>query len=251
VVVGGAVILAGAIIAMALSTQLTAIGQRLDSLGFIDWTHDTEEHEASVYKKITELVRDPRVQHFHVMTVFKPLEDPNAISKATEAAMTAYYSALLRRLESKDLEYKRVAILRSRLGEAAEPENLLLELKLERPPFVRHFKELSRIDREVGPMRFFMDDGRLLDVAFALAMDADRRPVSLVIELAVTSTGTARLDGPDGDGGGDHPRRALALLTINHPTPRLTEVFQNVYDSVWNGKILDPISSDTVRKSLN
>jgi hypothetical protein len=230
--------------AAAFARQLQNIHDRIDSLGQIEWTYENEEHEIAVYRKMTELVREPEVVHFYVLSVFKPLEQRGAIDKATHSALRDYYRALEDRTLAGGFTYRRAAILRSRLKDAVAQEHLLCDLPGERPSFVEHYKSLARSeDEDAQSVRFFRDDGRMLDVAFGLALDENGRPISLVIELGVTSAENVRTNSGD-------PRRALGLLRIPHPSSKLADPFKKVHGDVWAGRILRRIPADLVRDRL-
>ena len=176
-------------------TTRTAILDHLisleSSIARIDWSYDSAEHERRVYERMRRMVSDPRTKEFKIVSLFRnPKSDE--VSDPQREAIIEYYTALEDNLaKRRGFVYERMVVIRGALGEERTPQDLVTTLMLTRPEFAKHCREVAKpighaVDAHAD-IKFYGDTGRLLDVAFAVALDAQGQPITLVLEIGRAS----------------------------------------------------------------
>jgi hypothetical protein len=219
--------------------------QLRDSLTLLEWTYNEAEHRQEIYRALQSIVEDPRVKHYDVITILNPTNE--TISDVTRIAQSDYYSACEKALETRaGFSYSRTLVFRERLGhqKRSDASSVARELLRDRRHLVEHCQYM--LDKEyrsnqVG-LKFFFDEGRLVDVALAIALDENRQAVALVVELTLT----ARSDSSAGSQG-PVMRQAMGLLTIRQPNLKLRDAFLNVYKSVFDSRVIERVEDQAMR----
>jgi hypothetical protein len=208
----------------------------------IDWSFDAAEHDRGAYERTRKVIEDPRTLEFRVLTLFR---DPkyDEISGIQRGAIRDYCSSLESALETRrGFTYERLIVLRSALTNQRSARELLVSLGSARPDFVEHSRRVMRqTGHAVGTraeFRFFGDTGRLFDLAFAVALDHQRRPLTLLLEIGVTRPGDGNTS--------EHP--ALGLLTLENPSPQLADAFLLAHQALRSGRTsVERIAEETIR----
>jgi hypothetical protein len=216
-----------------------------DSLTLLEWTYNEAEHRQEIYRALQNIVEDPRVKHYDVITILNPTNDN--ISDLTRAAQVDYYKACEKALETRPgFTYSRTLVFRERLGyqKRSDAGGVARELLRDRTHLVEHCQYM--LDKEyrsdeVG-LKFFFDEGRLVDVALAIALDENRQAIALLVELTLTARA-------DSSAGSRSPvmRQAMGLLTIRQPNLKLRDAFLNVYKSVFDSRVIEKVEDQTMR----
>lgn len=217
----------------------------------IDWTYDSVEHRREFYRQVTELIEDERVLGYHVLTIFRPFSPSELLDVDTRAAMVQYYGALENGLRNREgFRYRRAVVMRHALHDeqaTARAEGLLCDLRKERSEFVAHYRAVRELTstsfQTESRMKFYVDEGRLLDVAFALITDRKGDALALVIELSIAI-------GSHQPAHTEEIPHTLGLLIIKNPDMRLQRVFQRAHSELFNDRIVEPLGDDLVRRHL-
>jgi hypothetical protein len=233
----------------ALAGDLRALG---DKVAVVDWTYNAEEHRREVYRKIAELVGNPRVRKYWVVTNFRPLV--GRVDEKTLAQIDVYYKTIEKALgERPSFDYRRVAILR---GDVSGPPPRHAQTDNEaalrrfitsgyRQEFLGHFERIyrNRFPRQAGAraqIKVCQTGGRFLDLSFALALSEDDEALALVIEFGVARAPTQQAE---------TERDALALLTLQHPSAPLKDAFVQAFSGLMDtDEVLESIDDVTVRQ---
>jgi hypothetical protein len=225
-----------------LVEQVALLAKRIPS---IDWSYDTAEHARASYVRMREVVEDPRVLEFKVLTVFRDAKF-DEISEAQRPVIRDYYHALENALQTRrGFNYERLVGLRSGFRNQPSARQLFVDLIAARPDFIEHFRKVMRQPRQAigarAEFRFFGDTGRLLDLAFAVALDQHRVPLALLLEFAVSRPG----DGNESE----HP--VLGLLTLENPNQQLADAFLLAHQALRSGSTsVERIGDDTIQDIL-
>jgi len=237
----------------AVSQQLKemqgALGSSIQDAVFsqpesVQWTIDEKEHRSDIYRRMELLVRDKSVYRLDVITVDTPFELRDRISKETRESISAYYGAIEDQLHQKPgFEYRRAVILRLPTKDSSARNDLFRNMRENRAEVVSHYQRILDDPSLNGYIKFFIDDGRHFDIAFAIGLDRDGEPVEVAIELRLAAGG--------GSDGSAESRTALGLLTLRPPRPDLGLVLENVFNDLYDGKILALENAHQVRQQLN
>jgi hypothetical protein len=238
---------AALIVVLILATSWVTrrdIGRLRSSLGVgLEWTYNAEEHRREVYRRIAQVLEDPRVKRFDILSIFSPVQE--RIDDTTHLALKHYYHCLERALrERPNFIYRRAVVLRSPLAHESgakgrEVTDLLSGVQSERGEFVDHYwrvRDLSKRPGNYADIRFFRDDGRLLDMGFALAKNEGGHALSLLLDIAIASVSE----------GGGAVRRALALLSIHNPSHDQQRALDGVVDAIFDGRVVPRIGDELV-----
>ena len=200
------------------------------ALGRVEWTYDAKEHRKEVYRRIRELVADPAVQTFEILTINRPMTAGEQIPSEITSAIRLYYEAIETALQERDrFSYKRVVILRQTVNAGQEATyDPFADLRQNRPELVQHYLEILTSRNSAANIRFFRDTGRYLDVAFALTADAGRRPLAVAIELSI-------LSGLPAADASNESQQALGILTLNPPEPPLFDTLSGTFSNIYEG----------------
>jgi hypothetical protein len=226
------------------------IHQRMKSLDRhlpnIDWSFDAAEHDRSVYDRMRKAVENDETAEFKVLTIFRDVKSEE-VSAAQRQAISGYYKSLEQALlDRRGFVYERLVVLRPAIGRTGTARELLAGLLLARPDFVEHSRWLMRAQNfALGArtdLRFYGDTGRLFDIGFAVALDRQRNPLSLLLEIGTTRPG-------NGSSRSVHP--VLGLIVIEKPSLQLAEAFLFSHQALLTeGMAVDHISEETVRDVL-
>jgi hypothetical protein len=217
------------------------------SIAHVDWSFDAAEHESNVYQRMQRMVQHPRIQTFKILTIFREVKAGD-YSDAQRRAVRDYYSALEHQVSRSNagFVYERVVLMRGPvLGKTPSAQALFKSLIPARPEFIEHYQNITDIGAASkgnrASIKFYGAHGRLVDVAFAISLDNQQKPLTLVMEIGIT--------GPKGQG--EATRRVLGLLAVENPHPALVEALQRAYESVYEGTATDlELVPDEVVKSL-
>jgi hypothetical protein len=136
--------------------------------------------------------------------------------------------------------------MRGPLGPQVPAKNLFTTLMLARPDFLDHCRNVVKstnhaVDTRVE-IKFFGDTGRLVDVAFAIALDDRKEPLTLVLEIGTTGPGDREHKSP-------HP--ALGLLALENPPRQLAEAFLLAHQALRSRDAdVKPVPEDTIWEVL-
>lgn len=215
----------------------------------IDWSYDSAEHDRGVYERMRKIVENPEILEFKIVTIFR---DPkfDEISQAQRDAVREYYSSLESALATRPgFDYDRVVVIRGALRHRQpSARDLMVSLKAARPEFMEHCRRLMGARSNAlgarGEVRFYGDTGRLVDVAFAIALNKQKVPRTLVLEIGTTRPGDG-LTVPE-----HHP--ALGLLAFENPSPQLAEAFLLAHQSLrMGGTAVEHVPDEVVKNILN
>jgi hypothetical protein len=232
-----------AVLSRELAGKIDALDRQFPS---IDWSFDAAEHDRSVYERMRKVVENDDTMEFKVLTVFRDARSEE-VSRPQRSAIQRYYQSLEQALLTRrGFVYERLVVLRPAIGRKRSAAELMSALLLARPEFVEHSQWLLRPRRLAlgarSDLRFYGDTGRLFDIAFAVALDEQRRPISLLLEIGTTRPGS----GPDRS---EHP--LLGLLVVDRPSPQLAEAFLFDHQSLRTESMaVDHIPDETVRDIL-
>ena len=229
----------------AVLNQITSLES---SIARIDWSYDSAEHDRRVYERMRRMVSNPRTQEFKIVSLFR---DPKSgeVSDAQREAIREYYTALEENLaQRRNFVYERMVVIRGPLGVKGKAPSLLTDLMLARPEFAEHCRQVRKpggkaVDAHAD-LRFYGDTGRLLDVAFAVALDSQKQPITLVLEIGTTAPGARR-------GESQHP--VLGLLAFENPDDDLADAFLLAHQSLRSGGAtvdLEQVQPETVSQIL-
>ena len=115
-----------------------------------------------------------------------------------------------------------------------------------RPEYVEHYRRVFKplIPHAEGvrsDIRFYADTGRLFDLAFAVALDRDRKPTTLLLEIGVTR--------PAEPGKAEHP--LLGILALENPNQQLADAFLLAHQALRLGNTsVEYIKDEVVRNSF-
>lgn len=226
-----------------MADQFAWLANRIPS---IDWSFDAAEHDRNVYERIRRVVENPKTMEFKVLTVFRDAR-PEEMASEQRHAIKEYYKSLEFALQQRrGFSYERLVVLRPGIGHERSVKELMMALLLARPDFVDHSRWLlSTNNLALGAradLRFYGDTGRLYDIAFAVALDDQRRPLTLILEIGTTrrTNGSAR---------SEHP--VLGLLALENPSSQLADAFLLDHQSLRSERmVVDHVADEVVREIL-
>jgi hypothetical protein len=212
------------------SAVLSGLSSLESSIPSMDWSYDSAEHDRGVYERMRKMVENPRTQEFKIVTIFRDPR-PDEVSGSQHESIRRYYQAIEHALvERRGFVYERVVVMRGPLGPQVPAQNLFTSLMLSRPDLMEHCRNVMKLAGHAVNTRvetkFYGDTGRLVDVAFAIALDDRRQPLTLVLEIGTTGPG-------DHQNQSLHP--ALGLLALENPSQPLADAFLLAHQALRSG----------------
>jgi hypothetical protein len=212
------------------SNVLARLNSLESSIPSIDWSYDSAEHDRGVYERMRKVVENPHTQEFKIVTIFRDPR-PEEVSESQHESIRRYYQAIENALaQRRGFVYERVVVMRGPLGPQVPAQKLFTTLMLSRPDLMQHCRNvLKLVGHAVNTrveIKFYGDTGRLVDVAFAIALNDRRKPLTLVLEIGTTGPGDHQNKSP-------HP--ALGLLALENPSPPLADAFLLAHQALRSG----------------
>jgi hypothetical protein len=196
------------------------------------------------------LASDEHVSEFWVISLLNPVPADDEISDETRSAMKSYLAACETALDSRqNFFYRRVVVFRSDepvpvpSGADGDGKGIRAQIAYNalvgREPLAEHCVRMlnPNVPRAQGSnrrpeLKFYVDSGRTIDTAIALALTEAGDPLGLVIEISLLAL-------PPNRASTTRPprRQAMALLTMNYPrNVELCRSFKQVYDSIADNR---------------
>ena len=228
-----------------LSAKLESLESRIPT---IDWSYDAAEHDRRVYERIRKVIDNPATHEFKVLAIFR---DPtfSEVSELQREGIRDYHKSLELALQRRSgFVYERLVVLRGALkGGQKSGKQLLSDLIVARPDFIEHCRRIFaphalRAEGARVDIRFYADTGRLFDLAFAVAVDRDRKPLTLLLEIGVTRPATDA-------NRSEHP--VLGILALDNPNQQLAEAFLLAHQALLSGSTsVEHIRDEIVRSAF-
>jgi hypothetical protein len=223
--------------------RLESLESRIPS---IDWSYDAAEHDRRIYERIRKVVENPSTHEYKVLTIVREAAQ-GEFSDAQREAIREYHRSIENALQSRSgFVYERLVVLRAALKGRRSARDLLSDLIAGRPEYVEHYRRVFKplIPHAEGvrsDIRFYADTGRLFDLAFAVALDRDRKPTTLLLEIGVTR--------PAEPGKAEHP--LLGILALENPNQQLADAFLLAHQALRLGNTsVEYIKDEVVRNSF-
>jgi hypothetical protein len=241
----------------AMAQRLDGIDSALDSrfselqasISRIDWSYDAAEFEGHVYERMRRMVEHPRIREFKIVTIFREVT-PGDTTDSQRQALRGYYSALESQMRrpGTGFVYERVVLIRGPVfGPPRSATELFHGLIPARPDFIEHYRQVNATGATAlgnrAIIKFYGAHGRLVDVAFAVALDHQRQPLTLVLEVGIDVPGKNAYE---------KPRRAIGLLAFENPDQALADALLQAHQSIYEGIApdLELVPDETVKGIL-
>jgi len=229
------------------STLLNRFDSLESRITSIDWAYDAAEHNQRIYERIRTVVENSSTHEFKVLTIIR---DPagSDIGDMQREAIREYHRSLEIALQSRrGFVYERLVVLRAPIRGRRSARDLIGGLVATRPEYVDHYRRVLRplIPHAEGvraDIRFYADTGRLFDLAFAVALNKDRKPITLLLEIGVTR--------PSVDSG-QSQQPLLGILAFENPNQQLADAFLLAHQALRLGNTsVERISEKMVRDTF-
>lgn len=231
----------------ALVSQFTELRS---SIPRIDWSYDAAEFEGHVYERMRRMAEHPEIREFKIVTIFREVIPGDVSDSPQRQALREYYSALeaqLRRPRPRFV-YERVVLIRGPVfGPPRGARDLFQGLIPARPDFIEHYRRVNAPGAAAlgnrASIKLYGAHGRLVDVAFAVALDSQGQPLTLVLEIGIDVPGKNQYE---------KPRRALGLLAFENPDQALADALLQAHQSIYDGVApdIELVPDEVVKRTL-